>query len=228
MWLVTVAPTVLALMREDSPIVHATRSHDYDVAVIGSGIAGSALAAVLARHGVRVVVFEAKTHPRFSIGESMILETSEIMRALAEYYDVPELAYYSSENYLSRIGTVARRQAPLRLPAPHGGRAAARRPQPAGRHPQAPARPRTAPLSPGHRRARGRRRRRVRGGDPPEHARRRHRILRRTASRFARSRATRCTRATSSTRAAIARSWPTSLTCAATTCAPTRARSSRI
>ena len=60
---------------------------------------------MLARHGLRVVVFEAKSHPRFSIGESMILETSEVMRALAEYYDVPELAYYSSENYLSRIGT---------------------------------------------------------------------------------------------------------------------------
>lgn len=77
----------------------------YDVAIIGSGIAGSTLAAVLARHGLRVVVFEAKSHPRFSIGESMILETSEIMRALAEYYDVPELAYHSSENYLPRIGS---------------------------------------------------------------------------------------------------------------------------
>ena len=77
----------------------------YDVAIIGSGIAGSTLAAVLARHGLRVVVFEANSHPRFSIGESMILETSETMRALAEFYDVPELAYYSSENYLPRIGT---------------------------------------------------------------------------------------------------------------------------
>jgi tetracycline 7-halogenase / FADH2 O2-dependent halogenase len=77
----------------------------YHVAIIGSGIAGSTLAAVLARQGLRVVVFEAKSHPRFSIGESMILETSEVMRALAEFYDVPELAYYSSENYLPRIGS---------------------------------------------------------------------------------------------------------------------------
>jgi FADH2 O2-dependent halogenase len=35
----------------------------------------------------------------------MILETSEAMRALAEFYDVPELAYYSSENFYNYIGT---------------------------------------------------------------------------------------------------------------------------
>jgi FADH2 O2-dependent halogenase len=77
----------------------------YDVAIIGSGIAGSTLAALLARHGQRVLVLEAQSHPRFSIGESMILETSEVMRTLAELYDVPELAYYSSENFMSLIGT---------------------------------------------------------------------------------------------------------------------------
>lgn len=77
----------------------------YDVAIIGSGIGGSTLATVLTRQGLRVVVFEAGAHPRFTIGESMILETSEVMRALAEYYDVPEMAYYSSENYYDYIGT---------------------------------------------------------------------------------------------------------------------------
>ena len=77
----------------------------YDVAIVGSGMAGSSLATILARHGLSVLVFEAKSHPRFSIGESMILETSETMRAMAELYDVPELAYFSSENYLPMIGT---------------------------------------------------------------------------------------------------------------------------
>jgi FADH2 O2-dependent halogenase len=79
--------------------------NDFDVAIIGSGIAGSTLGAILARHSLRVVIFEAKSHPRFAIGESMILETSETMRALAELYDVPELAYFSSEHYFTRIGT---------------------------------------------------------------------------------------------------------------------------
>mgnify|MGYP001388183278 FL=1 len=77
----------------------------YDVAIIGSGIGGSTLAAILARQGLSVIVFEGGTHPRFTIGESMILETSEMMRTLAEFYDVPELANYSSENYFAAIGT---------------------------------------------------------------------------------------------------------------------------
>lgn len=77
----------------------------FDVAIIGSGMGGSSLAAILARHGQRVVVFEAKTHPRFAIGESLILETSEMMRALAYFYDVPELAYLSTENFLPFAGT---------------------------------------------------------------------------------------------------------------------------
>jgi len=77
----------------------------YDVAIIGSGIGGSTLASVLARQGLNVIVFEGGQHPRFTIGESMILETSEAMRALAEFYDVPELAYYSSENFYNYIGT---------------------------------------------------------------------------------------------------------------------------
>ena len=80
-------------------------SESYDVAIIGTGIAGSALGAILARQGQRVILFEGKSHPRFAIGESMILETSETLRAMAELYDVPELAYFSSENYFSYIGT---------------------------------------------------------------------------------------------------------------------------
>jgi tetracycline 7-halogenase / FADH2 O2-dependent halogenase len=77
----------------------------FDVAIIGSGIAGSSLGAILARQGQRVAIFEAKSHPRFAIGESLILETSEMMRALAIYYDVPELAYFSTENYAPFQGT---------------------------------------------------------------------------------------------------------------------------
>ncbi len=76
----------------------------YDIAIIGSGIAGSCLATILEKQGKKVIVFEAKSHPRFSIGESMILETSETLRAMAKFYEIPELAYYSSEKYLPLIG----------------------------------------------------------------------------------------------------------------------------
>ena len=81
------------------------RTNDYDVAIIGAGIAGTTLATILARQGMNVIVLEAKSHPRFAIGESLILETSETMRALAELYDVPEIAYFSSENLMPHIGT---------------------------------------------------------------------------------------------------------------------------
>ena len=81
-----------------------TEQKKYDVAIIGSGIGGSTLAGVLARQGLSVIVFEGGQHPKFAVGESMILETSEMMRALAEFYDVPELAYFSSENYFKYAG----------------------------------------------------------------------------------------------------------------------------
>lgn len=77
----------------------------FDVAIIGSGIAGSTLGAVLAKNGLSVIIFEAGSHPKFAIGESMILETSEMLRAIAEFFDVPEVAYFSSENYAAYIGT---------------------------------------------------------------------------------------------------------------------------
>ena len=82
-----------------------TDRNRFDVAIIGSGIAGSTLGAILARQGLSVILFEAGSHPKFAIGESMILETSEMMRSLAENYDIPELAYFSSENYFEHIGT---------------------------------------------------------------------------------------------------------------------------
>ncbi len=85
--------------------VDTLKISDFDVAIIGSGLAGSALGAILARQNLRVIIFEAKSHPRFSIGESLILETSETMRAMADLYDVPELAYFSSENFLPFAGT---------------------------------------------------------------------------------------------------------------------------
>ncbi|NJN17502.1 MAG: NAD(P)-binding protein [Oscillochloris sp.] len=79
--------------------------HVYDVAIIGSGMGGATLGTILARHGLRVLIFESGVHPRFAVGESMILETSETMRAMAELFDVPELAYFSSEHFFNHVGT---------------------------------------------------------------------------------------------------------------------------
>src|SRR5215467_11068170 len=44
----------------------------YDVAIVGGGPAGSTAAALLARAGRRVIVFERERFPRFHIGESLL------------------------------------------------------------------------------------------------------------------------------------------------------------
>ncbi len=77
----------------------------FDVAIIGSGINGSLLGAILARNGQKVIIFEAGAHPKFAIGESTILEASETLRAIAELFDTPEAAHFSSENYLAYAGS---------------------------------------------------------------------------------------------------------------------------
>jgi tetracycline 7-halogenase / FADH2 O2-dependent halogenase len=67
--------------------------HNFDVAILGNGLSGSMLAAVLARHGVSVVLIDAEVHPRFAVGESTIPHTSLLISLIADKYDVPELDY---------------------------------------------------------------------------------------------------------------------------------------
>ncbi|MFI5907523.1 NAD(P)/FAD-dependent oxidoreductase [Dactylosporangium sp. NPDC051541] len=67
-----------------------------EVMVLGSGIGGSTVAAILARQGVSVGIVDAAKHPRFALGESTIGETSFLLRMLAARWDVPELAQVST------------------------------------------------------------------------------------------------------------------------------------
>lgn len=71
-------------------------AHQYDVAILGSGMAGGMLGAVLARNGVSVLLIDAGTHPRFAVGESTIPYTSGMTRLIATRYNVPELKALSS------------------------------------------------------------------------------------------------------------------------------------
>jgi tetracycline 7-halogenase / FADH2 O2-dependent halogenase len=78
----------------------------YDVAILGSGLAGTTLAACLARNGAKVLILDAGTHPRFAIGESTIPYTSMMMRLVSERYGVPEIKWLTTfEAVQAKIST---------------------------------------------------------------------------------------------------------------------------
>lgn len=62
-----------------------------DVAILGSGFAGSLLGTVLAKRGVSTLLIDAGTHPRFAIGESTIPHTSLLLSLLGLRYGIPEI-----------------------------------------------------------------------------------------------------------------------------------------
>jgi len=65
--------------------------YDYDIAVIGSGFAGSLMAMIAKRLGLSVVLLERGKHPRVVIGESSTPLANLLLEQLAEKYDLPWL-----------------------------------------------------------------------------------------------------------------------------------------
>ncbi|MEU9736292.1 tryptophan 7-halogenase [Streptomyces sp. NPDC048002] len=68
----------------------------YDVVVLGTGLAGSVLGAILAKAGNKVLLLDAGSHPRFAIGESTVGYTLVHLRMLAHRYGVPEIGHLGS------------------------------------------------------------------------------------------------------------------------------------
>src|ERR1044071_1627517 len=68
----------------------------YDVAILGTGIGGTLMGAALARNGARVLLLEQGSHPRFTIGESTIPETTIMFRLRGQRYNVREFASLSN------------------------------------------------------------------------------------------------------------------------------------
>lgn len=66
-------------------------SRTYDIAVIGSGFAGSLTAMIARRLGYSVVLIERGRHPRVVIGESSTPLSNLLLEDLADRYDLPRL-----------------------------------------------------------------------------------------------------------------------------------------
>ena len=68
---------------------------DADIAVVGSGFAGSLIALALKRRGRSVVLIERGRHPRFAIGESSTPLANLLLEELADRYDLPRIRSFS-------------------------------------------------------------------------------------------------------------------------------------
>jgi FADH2 O2-dependent halogenase len=66
-----------------------------DVAIVGSGFAGSLTALALRSIGRTVVLVERGRHPRFAIGESSTPLANLLLEELADRYDLPRIRVFS-------------------------------------------------------------------------------------------------------------------------------------
>ncbi len=55
------------------------KTESCDIAIIGAGPAGAVSSAILAEKGWNVRVYERQHFPRFSIGESMLCQTMQLL-----------------------------------------------------------------------------------------------------------------------------------------------------
>lgn len=70
-----------------------SRTETTDILIIGAGPAGSVAAAMLRRHGLRVLMLEREQFPRFSIGESLLPQSMEYIEAAGLLRDVVEAGF---------------------------------------------------------------------------------------------------------------------------------------
>ena len=68
----------------------------YEVMILGSGLGGAMLAAILAKAGLSVLLVEGEVHPRFTIGEATTPDTNFRLKLLGLKYDIPEITHLST------------------------------------------------------------------------------------------------------------------------------------
>jgi FADH2 O2-dependent halogenase len=76
---------------------------DVDVAVVGSGFAGSLTALGLRKRGRRVALVERNRHPRFVIGESSTPLANLLLEELSDRYDLPRVRPFSKWGTWQRV-----------------------------------------------------------------------------------------------------------------------------
>ncbi|HUQ68356.1 MAG TPA: FAD-dependent monooxygenase, partial [Planctomycetaceae bacterium] len=64
---------------------------DADVLIVGSGFAGSLTALLVKQIGLRPVVVDRGSHPRFVIGESTTPVANLVLESLSRRFDLPWL-----------------------------------------------------------------------------------------------------------------------------------------
>ena len=68
----------------------------YDCIILGSGIGGTMLGAILARHGLKILLLDSVAHPRFAIGEATTPDTNLRLKLLSVKYDLPAIDHLSA------------------------------------------------------------------------------------------------------------------------------------
>jgi flavin-dependent dehydrogenase len=91
----------------------------WDVAVIGGGIAGSAAAALLAQHGLGVILFEKGKFPRQKVcGEFLSPDGADVLQRVGVW---PQIHLHNPPTIHSLTLTVGRAEARRKLPVPGQG-----------------------------------------------------------------------------------------------------------
>ncbi len=74
----------------------------FDTIILGSGLAGSSLAAIIAKQGYSVLLLDRDRHPRFAVGEAMLPQSAMWMWIVSQRFDIPEIGNLCTPESLAR------------------------------------------------------------------------------------------------------------------------------